>query len=288
MGFWIWARINPSIPPLQPTMFLAVGLSVVVFLFQGLYPGIGVTAVEQIRRLFYSITFVYLMLTASMLLVKEWWIESRGGFLMAWTLSLFLVPLGRWFASSVVFRPCSWWGVPVVILGAGKTASMVIQNLDLNKVLGYRAVACLDDDLAKHGHCAGVPVTGALYDAAYIAAERQIRHAIVAMPGMPRDVLVKNLHEWATIFPNILIVPDLFGVASLWIAPRDLGGVLALEIRHNLLNPFNRGTKRAIDILLALVGLVVGIPFLAIAAVWIKIVSPRPCPIRAGERRKAR
>ncbi|HWF45491.1 MAG TPA: undecaprenyl-phosphate galactose phosphotransferase WbaP [Bryobacteraceae bacterium] len=272
-GFWVWSHINPSIPPLQSTMFLAVGLSIGALAFNGMYPGIGITAVEVIRRLCYSITLVYLVLTASMLLVKEWWINSRGGFLLAWALSLLLVPLGRWLVSNLL-RSCDWWGVPVIILGAGKTASTVIRNLRANRVLGYRPVACLDDDPHKQGECLGVPVSGPLYEAEYLAGELQIRHAIVAMPGMSRDLLVKNLHHWSTVFPNILIVPDLFGVASLWIAPRDLGGVLGLEIRHNLLNPMNRWVKRAMDLTISSFILLFAAPFLALAAFWTLAVSP--------------
>ncbi|MGC2660722.1 MAG: undecaprenyl-phosphate galactose phosphotransferase WbaP [Bryobacteraceae bacterium] len=272
-AFWVWSHINPAIPPLQGTMFLAVGISVGVLAFNGMYPGVGITAVEMIRRLCYSITLVYLVLTASMLLVKEWWIDSRGGFLLAWAFSLLLVPMGRWLCG-VSLRRFHWWGVPVIILGAGKTATTVIRNLRVNRVLGYRPVACLDDDPLKHGECLGVPVSGALYEAEYLATELQVRHAIVAMPGMPRDLLVRNLHHWATIFPNILIVPNLFGVASLWIAPRDLGGVLGLEIRHNLLNPLNRWVKRAMDLAISSVILLFSAPFLLLAALWIRIVSP--------------
>ena len=273
LGFLVWSHINPSIPPLQSTMFLAVGLSIGVLAFNGMYPGIGVTAVEVIRRLCYSITLVYLVLTASMLLVKEWWIDSRGGFMLAWAFSLMLVPIGRWL-SGFLLQSRDWWGVPVIILGAGKTASTVIRNLRANRVLGYRPVACLDDDPHKQGECLGVPVSGPLYEAEYLARELQIHHAIVAMPNMPRDLLVRNLHHWATVFPNILIVPNLFGVASLWIAPRDLGGVLGLEIRHNLLNPWNRWVKRAMDIIISSLVLLIAAPLLLLAALWIRAVSP--------------
>ena len=33
-------------------------------------------------------------------------------------------------------------------------------------------------------------------------------------------------------FANIIIVPDLFGIQSLWITSRDLGGVLGLEVKE--------------------------------------------------------
>jgi len=272
-GFWAWSLINPSIPAHHASMWLAVGLSCAVFGFLGLYPGIGMTAVEHMRRIAYGATFVYLLLTASMFLVKDWWASSRGGFLLSWALSLALVPAGRAFAGHFL-RSRPWWGVPVMVLGAGRTARAVIQNLQENQVLGYRPVVCLDDDPATHGDCLGVPVPGSLLDVAFFAELYRARRAIVAMPGMPRQRLVANLERWSAIFPFILIVPDLFGVASLWTEPRDLGGVLALRIRCNLLNPFNRFIKRAMDAAFAAIALLVCAPLFAIAALWIKRVSP--------------
>ena len=52
-------------------------------------------------------------------------------------------------------------------------------------------------------------------------------------------------------FANIIIVPDLFGIQSLWITSRDLGGVLGLEVKKNLLVPGNRMLKRLLDYAIA-------------------------------------
>jgi Undecaprenyl-phosphate galactose phosphotransferase WbaP len=274
-GFWFWSLINPAISLFHSSMLLAVGFSSAAFAFYGLYPGIGMTGVAHMRRIAHSVTLVYLLLTASMFLVKDWWADSRGGFLLSWALSLALVPLGRAIAGHCL-RSRPWWGVPVMVLGAGQTARVLIQNLHDNPVLGYRPVVCLDDDPARQGECLGVPVPGSLQNVAYFAEKYRTRRAIVAMPGLPREKLVANLQRWSGIFPNILIVPDLFGVASLWTEPRDLGGVLALRIRCNLLNPFNRIVKRALDVVFAGMALLVSAPFFAVAALWIKRVSPGP------------
>ncbi len=272
-GFFFWSLVNPSIPALHPSMFLAVSLSVAAFAFRGLYPGIGMTPVENVRRISASITHVYLLLVASMFLMKVWWGNSRGGFLLSWLFSLALVPLGRYLSAHFLdSRP--WWGVPVLILGAGETARTVIRNVKMNRALGYRPVACLDDDARRRGDCYGVPVVGSLLDAEYFADAYHVRYAIVAIPNLPREKLVAHLHRWSRIFPNILIIPNLFGVATLWTEPRDLGGVLSLQVRQNLLIPFNRWIKRAMDLVLSAVGLIAAAPVLAVAALWIKRVSP--------------
>jgi Undecaprenyl-phosphate galactose phosphotransferase WbaP len=273
-GFRVWSMINPTIPPVQSVMFLAPLFCAAMFAFENLYPGIGMGAVDHIRRVFRGITLVYLMLTAAMFMTKDRsWADSRGGFILSWAFSLALAPSARWFCGQI-FGQRAWWGVPVMVLGAGETGRRVIRNLSMNRVLGYRSVVCLDDDPEKQGQCEGVPVVGALRDAAEIAAAWRIDYAIVAMPGMPRSRLTSHLRTWSTVFPNIVIIPDLFGIASLWIETRDLGGVLGLEIRHNLLKPVNRWIKRAVDICVSALGLVLIAPLIPIVMLWIRIASP--------------
>jgi Undecaprenyl-phosphate galactose phosphotransferase WbaP len=274
-GFRLWLIVNPSIPFHPLTMWVAVGLCFVAFAFSGLYPGVGMTAVEHIRRMSRSISLVYLLLSASMFLVKDWRNDSRGGFLLSWVFSLAFVPLGRWVSGRYLCER-QWWGIPVMILGAGETARTVIDNLRANEVLGYRPVVCLDDDPQRQGSCLGVPVPGGLANARYFADAYRTRCAVIAMPRLPRENLVQRLEEWSRIFLKIVVVPDLFGVASLWTAPRDLGGVLGLEIQCNLLNPLNQLLKRTTDIVISAICLAAAAPLFAIAAIRIKRAGPGP------------
>ena len=271
-GFRAWTFINPSIPPLSSGMLLAPLCAIAAFAYAGLYPGIGLTAVQHIRRCWQSISLVYLLLTAAMFVTKTSESDSRGAFLVSWAFSLLLAPTGRWLCSFLLSGR-SWWGVPVMVIGAGGTGRTLVRNLKSNKVLGYRPVAFVDDDHRKRGICEGVPVVGALIDAGSLAREYGARYAVVAIPGMPLERLVWYLRTWSREFPNILIVPNLAGVASLWTEPRDLGGVLGLEIRHNLLNPINQRIKRAIDIAVSGLGLIAAAPLLGVSALWIRKVS---------------
>jgi Undecaprenyl-phosphate galactose phosphotransferase WbaP len=274
-AFWYWSIVNPTIPRQHSGMYLAVILSVATFAFHDLYPGIGLNAVQQMRRICRSISFAYLILAGSMVLTKDLWANSRGGFFLSWILALALAPMGRWLANALLGSR-TWWGIPVIILGAGETASLVIRNLEQHRILGYRPVLCLDDDARKHGDCEGVPVVGSLSEAGLFAEKHQIRCAIVAMPSMPQARLTANLRQWAKVIPHILVVPDLFGIGSVWVEPHDLGGVLSLEVKYELLNSLNRIVKRTVDVLISCLGIVITAPIIALAALWIKAVSPGP------------
>lgn len=272
-GFLLWLAVNPAIPRLNAIMLLVPGACVFEFIFSGHYPGIGLTATQHLRRIWRGITLVYLLVTAVMFLTKVSLEESRGALLLGWSLSLLLVPVGRWIVSHA-FGSRSWWGAEAVLIGAGETGRAVVSTLKAHKILGYRIVVCIDDNLPGDGTCAGVPVVGTLIDAAVIAARYGTRCAIIALPDIRRENLSAEFQRWSHIFPKIVVISELPGMGTLWAEARDMGGLLGLELQHNLLNRWNQRLKRTFDVVASAAGLLVAAPLLAICAVWIKRVSP--------------
>ena len=273
IGSHIWRLENPTIPRLHPALALISGCCVAEFAFSGHYPGIGLTAVEHMRRVCRGVTLVYVLMTAAMFVAKDPWESSRGALLVGWLISIVLAPVGRWLTSQVLLSR-SLWGVPVVIIGAGSTGAAVIRNLKENRILGYRPVACIDDDFRNIVQCEGVPVVAGLPDAGAVAERCHTQYAIFAIPSMPRERFAWNLRRWSRIFPKILIVPNLTGVSTLWTEPRDLGGILGLEMRQNLLNRWNQRIKRAVDVVVSFLGLIAVAPLLGVCALWIRKASP--------------
>jgi Undecaprenyl-phosphate galactose phosphotransferase WbaP len=94
------------------------------------------------------------------------------------------------------------------------------------------------------------------------------------MPGIPRKRLMEILEECGQVFSHLVIIPDLFGVSSLWVTPQDYRGMLGLEVRNNLLRPSSQIIKRAIDVTVALVASVVCLPIMLAVALLIKLDSP--------------
>ncbi|MBD2462790.1 undecaprenyl-phosphate galactose phosphotransferase WbaP [Oscillatoria sp. FACHB-1407] len=276
----------------HPLLYLQLcpllGLFVLTYAAVGLYPGVLVSPVDEFRRISLSTTLMYLVLGSAIFLRREGEVYSRSIFLTAWVLSIVLVLLGR----ALVRHFCGhqkWWGYPVVILGAGKTGEMVIRTLKRQPSLGLKPVLVLDDDPQKHGFLLDVPVLGGVELAPIVARERQIPYAIVAMPGVPRSRLLKLLERYGHTFAHLLIIPDLFGFSSLWVVARDMGGMLGLEIRQQLLLPGPRLAKFLIDLITTLIGGVLMLPLIIIIAILIRLDSPGPIfygQIRIGQNGK--
>jgi len=80
--------------------------------------------------------------------------------------------------------------------------------------------------------------------------------------------------EYGDCFPHMMVIPDLAGLSSLWIVARDVGGILGLEIRHNLLIATNRWIKRTLDLTVAIPLIIVLSPLLLALMAWIRLTSP--------------
>jgi Undecaprenyl-phosphate galactose phosphotransferase WbaP len=215
---------------------------------------------------------VYLVGSASLILARETGF-SRGVFLGGWALSVVFVPV---FRSGLRYfcAARSWWGVPVLVLGAGAAGRTVVARLKATPGFGLKPVAFLDDDAGKEPDYEGVPVAGPLAMAADLGRRLHIHYALVAMPSLKRQALLEVLERGGTAFSHLIVLPDLFGMASLWVTARDLGGVLGLEVRQNLLSPVNRAVKRGMDLVMGMVVGLLTLPLLAAAVIWIKRVSP--------------
>jgi Undecaprenyl-phosphate galactose phosphotransferase WbaP len=274
LAILFWHQINPGVTTaLDFGIWLTAALFPLAYAAFGLYAPKGFGAVEELRRVVLASGLVSLVLTTTSFLIRDFTGYSRGLFISSFLLVVILVPLSR----GILKHFCAsqpWWGVPVLILGAGETARLVVDSLRKQPHVGFKPIACLDDDPAKRGECAGVPVAGPLALAPQLGRGLKIHHALVAMPKLDRDSLVKIIERWGATFSHVIVIPNLFGIATLWVTTRDLGGVLGLEVRQNLLIPYNRWLKSVLDALMSVFFGLLSLPIIAVAAVWIGLVSP--------------
>lgn len=271
--------------PLYWQLLPLMGLFTVAYAAVGLYPGVAISPVDELRWVTVSTSLVYFVLGSTIFLRREGEVYSRGIFLLAWLLSIGLVLAGR-ALTRYFFAQKRWWGYPVMVLGAGKTGEMVVRTLQQRPRIGLKPVVVLDDNPEKHGSLHNVPVLGGVELAPVLAKARKIPYAIVAMPGVSRDRLLQILEQYGQTFAHLLIIPDLFGFSSLWVEAKDMGGILGLEVRQQLLLPGPRLAKFLIDRLITLMGGLFVLPFIILIALLIRIDSPGPVlygQIRIGQ-----
>ncbi|WP_017326171.1 undecaprenyl-phosphate galactose phosphotransferase WbaP [Synechococcus sp. PCC 7336] len=272
VGRWLFNGQYPL--SLYWQMWPLLGLFALAYSLMGLYQGVSLSPVDELRRTSLATTLIYVVLgTATFLSGSNAY--SRAVFLMAWVLSLGAVPLLR----AIVRHWCAprrWWGFPVMVLGAGKTGEMVVETLLSRPDIGLKPVVVLDDDPQKQGQLLGVPVVGGVKLAPGLVQRLHVTYAIVAMPGVDRQQLLPLLEQYGHLFRHVLLIPDLFGFSSLWVVARDLGGVLGLEVRQQLLLPGPKLVKHCLNYVLTVLGGLLVLPLIVACAIAIKLDSAGP------------
>lgn len=250
----------------------AVLVATPIYALFDLYPGYAMSGIERFRRrvLATSALFVLLLLVDHLHTRDVAW--SRGALLCVLVAALPTVLLADRLLRAALVR-LGAWGKPVLLLGAGRTGSLVARRLHEKPRLGLLPVAFFDDDPQLAGrHVEGVPVMGSLSGAR--AWRHLVDTAVVCVPSLPRERLHQLVRQLDIL--HITVVPDLIGMQSLWVRSRDLGGILGLEMRHGLLLPANRALKFMLDYLVALPAFLVSLPIQALAALAIWLFDPGP------------
>lgn len=240
----------------------------VVYAAVGLYPGVGLHPVRELRGIVYANSVVYLAMMAGTFLSRTGILFSRLAFTGAWGLSILLVILFRNLVRSGLARK-KWWGIPVVVFGAGRAGRRVVDLLGAQPSLGLKVAVVLDDNPATHS-------LGSLALAPLLSDQYGLSYAIVAMPNVETARLREILRRYAHRFRHFLVIPNIADLGMLWVSTRDLGGVPGLEMSQNLLHTAPRVAKRIVDILLALAAALLLAPVLVGIAALVRLTSRGP------------
>ena len=236
----------------------------------GLHPGYGLGSVERLRRRLTVTIFVFGVLIAwdNIVQTGDW---SRGVMLATFAFALVLTPLFETLGRGYLIR-MGCWGMPILLAGTGEKGALLARILRDDPALGFVPIGFLSQNGTGITEVEDLPVLGDISQAG--AFKNRVDTLIVTVPGITTNGLGSLTQDLP--FPRIIMIPNLPEFPSLWVNTRDFGGVLALELRQNLLIPRNQLIKRISDYVLAIPLFLVSLPILAGAALCIQIASPGP------------
>lgn len=250
-----------------------VSALLVLNLLLGLYPGIGLVPVDELRKCLQSTAIFYVALAALTFFIRDAKDWSRGIIILAPIFTAILMPLSRLVARHYLSR-YAWWGVGVVVLGAGEAGSELIRNLRRNPELGLKPVAVLDDNCAPGSPVEGVLCMGGLALSPILAADFGVEYAVVTMQDVSRSYLEMVLREQTRHFCHVLILPTLLRQTRAETC--GIGNIFAMDITQRLLMPGARLSKRAMDLVGAISASLLLLPVLLAVALAVKITSSGP------------
>ncbi len=215
-----------------------------------------------------ALTFFIRELTFSRLLVMYFWIIT--------TIMLFL---SHQLVSRLV-RQMYLRGTnlrKVLVVGAGELGQKVAERLDKHPEIGFSIVGYLSGSSEKVGKVFKDHKVLGLYDEVVrIIREYKVDQLFIALPLKASDRLEKILTSMGEETVDIKLVPDLLRYMDLHSGVEELDGMPLINLSESPLYGWNIILKRASDIVLSGLAIVIALPVMLIIVIFIKLESRGP------------
>lgn len=163
----------------------------------------------------------------------------------------------------------------VLMVGTGTGSQLLIQRMAMFPQYGYHVAGVLDDRLEVGSTFAGAPVVGRIGDLRQVIPSMSVDQVFVAVPGATNDEILHLVKTCDDLKAEFKLVPDLLEVMSTRAAVDAIDGLPLIGIRRSRLRGPAAVLKRAIDIIVSGVALVIASPFMLVIAILIKLTSPK-------------
>lgn len=161
-----------------------------------------------------------------------------------------------------------------VIVGTGRTARHTAKALRRAGWMGIRTLGFVEDQ--PNRWCSDLNVIGGTADLPGIVATNKVGHVFIALP-LNRFGEARRVYDLLSqTFAEVRIVVDSPEMSGLSLTTGNLDGLMIVGLRENAHFGMNLLLKRAMDVVLTTVGVVVISPVLAVIALLVKWSSPGP------------
>ena len=196
---------------------------------------------------------------------------------MLWVFGFFFIVLFR-FILKKIFDRFHLFEEPVLLMGAGLTAQILLSHIKEDIGLNYRFIGYLEDNVPNAEVAAQLPQLGKFVDAVDVVKKTGVKNVLVMAPGLEQRRLQDIVYEIQPLVSNVGFIPDMGTMPLSNMEAESLidGHMMMFSVRNNLRSRTNRLLKQVFDWCLTLVGTVCISPFLLLIGLWIYYDSPGP------------
>lgn len=202
---------------------------------------------------------------------------SRLLVVFSWALSFIFLTISRYFSKRLLLK-MGLWQKPVVIVGAGKTAELLIKAFEEEPGMGYKIVGLIEDRVQERPLLQKYPVIGTFKHLEEAIQKSNVQDVMLATPGLEREELLNLIYRIQPFVNNLTIVPDLFGMplANIEVDTFYNEKAILLKNKNNLRYWYNQLFKKMFDFIVGICLFVAVLPLQIVLAVLIKIDSVGP------------
>ena len=168
----------------------------------------------------------------------------------------------------------------VLMVGTGAGSEILIRRLNMFPQYGFHVVGVVSAEPSADGSFMGLPVVGCVSDLPHLARSLKVDQVFLALPAAHRErlsPLIEICEEEKIAFK---IVPDLLDVMSTRVSAAAIDGLPLVGVRDSQLQGGAAVIKRAIDIVLSTMLLILLSPLILLTVILIKLRMPGPILFR--------
>jgi len=258
-------------------------LWVLIFSAKGLYrPRRGISGMGEFREIVRAITFgVVIIMAASFLRKFDY---SRLIVLSFWVCNIIIVGSSR-----VIIRHFQrkrmrkgHGKTSVIVVGAGETASLIIDRMKRVEDLGYQIIGIVDDDksLSTKTTVMGLPFLGHIDELPQLIKQFQAKEVFFAKPNMKHEQILNIVAGCEETGASFKIVSDLFEIMTGKTEIDNVADAPIIDLTGPKTGALRRLSKLAMDFCLAVIMLILSMPLWVIIALAIKLDTKGPVMFR--------
>lgn len=283
-GFFVVNLFSPSSINFKSFVnyILFIPIIILVYAFNGLYPGIMIPPTEQLKKIstftFFSFFTIVLGLFVADLsndfFSQKYIIKGSKdiaicmAFFIAYPFVVIFLPGSREIAKRI-FQKKKWYGVPAIIYSSDNSSAFVLNKLLKNRYLGYHPCLIIDSEakgISFENNIPKCPPNNEIYN---FINKFNIKVAIICDYKGDITKIMSNYRY--TI--NIAKTQNSFTSTQ---HIKDIAGIIGFSSTHNLTFKGNLLLKRILDISLILIFAPIWLPIFIIIAILVKLTSKGP------------
>jgi exopolysaccharide biosynthesis polyprenyl glycosylphosphotransferase len=252
---------------------------IAIYRFEGLYiRARGRSFLDEIYTLINGATTGALLLMAFTFFARPL-VYSRAVYVYSAILIVALLGCERLIIRTIISKQRKQGkGVDrVLIVGAGEVGRALMRNIVAQPDLGYQIIGFVDDHYERgHTDIGRFKALGGTDNLPQLLREHSVDEVILTLPWSARKKIMNIMELCQRQSIAIKIVPDLFQLSLSRVAIDDVGGVPLIAVREIKIGMWDAVLKRAIDLVLGILVLVIIAPILLIVGIAVRIDSPGP------------
>jgi undecaprenyl-phosphate galactose phosphotransferase len=231
---------------------------------------------EELRRLWIGTSVASVAVVIVIFMAQAQNRYSRLVIVLAWLISFALLPLARIAIKRILFA-AGLWQKRVVIAGPFSDFSAIVDAVRHSRISGFVPVGLFSDDGRDVGKSvAGVKVLDHLDNIEAWKGRTEFEDIIVNLPESSAATATDLLRRWDVLGETIRYIPAGGDLFSADVETANIGPLFCLLLRKNLIKPWNRWTKEALDAGLGIILVAVLAPVFLLVSLAVALDSRGP------------